>query len=48
MTNNKGIGMTEAQWNEIVKKNAEKEKVDEASKREKLLQQQLKMRKELE
>lgn len=34
MTNNKGIGMTEAEWNEIVKNNAKKEKEDADRKKE--------------
>lgn len=34
MTNNKGIGMTEAEWNEIVKTNAKKEKEDADRKKE--------------
>lgn len=48
MTYNKGAGMTEAQWNEIVKKNAEKARQEELTHKEKLNQQKLKMRRDLE
>ncbi len=34
MTSNKGIVMTEAEWNEIVKSNAKKEKEDADRKKE--------------
>lgn len=36
MTYNKGCGMTEAQWNQIVVRNAEKAKQEELSQKEKL------------
>ena len=48
MTYNKGCGMTEAQWNQIVVKNAEKAKQEELSHKEKLNQQKLRMRRDLE
>jgi hypothetical protein len=38
MTGNKGIGMTEGQWNAIVKQNAVKEEQDAKLKKENLLQ----------
>lgn len=38
MTGNKGIGMTEGEWNAIVQKNAVNAEIDAKKKKENLLQ----------
>lgn len=48
MTSNKGIGMTDGEWNEIVLKNAKKEKDDAEIKKLTLLKQREQMKQELE
>ena len=48
MTGNKGIGMTEGEWNTIVKNNAQREELDAKKKKEVLAKQRENMRAELE
>lgn len=48
MTANKGIGMTEAEWNQIALHNAENLKKETEKRKEKLQQQREIMRSELE
>lgn len=48
MTANKGIGMTEAEWNQIALQNAENLKKESEKRKEKLQQQREIMRSELE
>lgn len=43
-TYDKGIGMTEKQWNDIVLKNAQKERDEEAKKKDLLVKQRLDMK----
>lgn len=48
MTANKGIGMTEAEWNQIALQNAENFNKETEKRKEKLQQQREVMRSELE
>jgi len=48
MTANKGIGMTEAEWNAIALKNAENFKKEAQNRKKKLEEQREMMRSELE
>ena len=48
MTANKGIGMTEAEWNSIAVKNAESFKKEAQQRKKKLVEQREIMRSELE
>lgn len=48
MTQNKGIGMTDIEWNEIVLRNVQREKDEAEQKKQSLVKQREQMKLELE